>query len=150
MKGFTLIEMLIVISITTILGAMAFVSFGRIINYTSIEAQAQSVRSHIERARIFTLASKNNSSFGVIFSTSSARVFQGTTFVAASSSDQIYTIDSNESIINISFSGGGNTIYFNKITGEPNATGTITITSASNNLDRRTVVVYKTGIVDIQ
>ena len=150
MKGFTLIEMLIVISITAVLGAMAFSSFGRIINYTSIEAQAQSVRSHIERARIFTLASKNNSSFGVIFSTSTARVFQGTSFVSASTSDQVYTIDSNQSIININFSGGGNTIYFNKITGEPNATGTITITSASNNLDRRTVVIYKTGIVDIQ
>ncbi len=150
MKGFTLIEMLIVISITAILGSMAFASFGRIINYTSIEAQAQSVRSHIERARIFTLASKNNSSFGVIFSTSTARVFQGTTFVAASSSDQVYNIDSNESIININFSGGGNTIYFNKISGEPNATGTITITSSNNSLDRQTVVIYQTGIVDIQ
>lgn len=67
MKGFTLIEMIIVVSITAILASMAFVSFGRIINYNSIESQAQSVRSHIERARIFTLASKNNSSFGVIF-----------------------------------------------------------------------------------
>lgn len=150
MRGFTLIEMIVVIAITTILGAMAFVSFERIINFNSIQGQAESVRSHIERARIFTLASKNNSSFGVIFSTSTARVYQGTNFVAASSSDQVYEIDSTDSIININFSGGGNTIYFNKITGEPNATGTIMITSKSNTDDRRTVVIYQTGIVDIQ
>ncbi len=103
MKGFTLVEMLIVISITSALGMMAFSSFGSIINYTSIEAQAESVRSHIERARIFTLASKNNSSFGVYFSSTSARVYQGTTFVSASTSDQIYTLDTNQSIININF-----------------------------------------------
>lgn len=150
MKGFTLIEMIIVVSITAILASMAFVSFGRIINYNSIESQAQSVRSHIERARIFTLASKNNSSFGVIFSTSTVRVFQGTTFVSASSSDQVYEVDNNQSIINISFSGGGNTIFFNKITGEPNKTGTVTVTSKSNTDDRRTVVIYQTGVVDIQ
>jgi len=150
MKGFTLVEMIIVVAITAILGSMAFVSFGRIINYNSIETQAESVRSHIERARIFTLASKNNSSFGVYFSSTSARVFQGTTFVSASSSDQIYTIDPNQSIININFAGGGSTIYFNKITGEPNATGTIMISSKSNTDDRRTVVIYQTGIVDIQ
>lgn len=150
MKGFTLIEMIIVVSITAILASMAFVSFGRIINYNSIESQAQSVRSHIERARIFTLASKNNSSLGVIFSTSTVRVFQGTTFVSASSSDQVYEVDNNQSIINISFSGGGNTIFFNKITGEPNKTGTVTVTSKSNTDDRRTVVIYQTGVVDIQ
>jgi prepilin-type N-terminal cleavage/methylation domain-containing protein len=150
MKGFTLVEMLIVISITSALGMMAFSSFGSIINYTSIEAQAESVRSHIERARIFTLASKNNSSFGVYFSSTTARVYQGTTFVSASTSDQIYTLDTNQSIININFSGGGSSIYFNKITGEPNATGTIMITSKNNADDRRTVVIYKTGIVDIQ
>lgn len=142
--------MIIVVSITAILASMAFVSFGRIINYNSIESQAQSVRSHIERARIFTLASKNNSSFGVIFSTSTVRVFQGTTFVSASSSDQVYEVDNNQSIINISFSGGGNTIFFNKITGEPNKTGTVTVTSKSNTNDRRTVVIYQTGVVDIQ
>lgn len=142
--------MIIVVSITAILASMAFVSFGRIINYNSIESQAQSVRSHIERARIFTLASKNNSSFGVIFSTSTVRVFQGTTFVSASSSDQVYEVDNNQSIINISFSGGGNTIFFNKITGEPNKTGTVTVTSKSNTDDRRTVVIYQTGVVDIQ
>ncbi|MEI8061878.1 MAG: prepilin-type N-terminal cleavage/methylation domain-containing protein [bacterium] len=148
--GFTLAEMLIVIAITAILGSMAFASFGRLINYTSIEGQAQSIRSHIERARIFTLASKNNSSFGVIFSTTTARVFQGTAFVSASSSDQVLTLDSKDSIININFTGGGSTIYFNKITGEPNATGTITVTATSNNLDQRTIVIYQTGIVDIQ
>ena len=150
MKGFTLIEIIMVVAITSILGGMAFVSFGKIINYNSIEAQAESVRSHIERARIFTLASKNNSSFGVYFSSTSARVFQGTTFISASSSDQVYVIDSNQSIININFSGGGSTIYFNKITGEPNATGTIVITSKNNNEDQRTVVIHQTGIVDIQ
>lgn len=150
MKGFTLIEMIIVIAITAILGSMAFVSFGRIINYTSIEGQAQSIRSHIERARIFTLASKNNSSFGVIFSSSTARVYQGTTFVTASSSDQVYVLDINESIININLGNGGSSIYFNKITGEPNATGTIVVTSKSNTDDRRTVIIYQTGIVDIQ
>lgn len=149
-SGFTLVEMLIVVGITTILGSMAFASFGRLVNYTSIEGQAQSIRSHIERARIFTLASKNNSSFGVIFSTSTARVYQGTNFISASSSDLVMTINPTESIININFTGGGNSIYFNKITGEPNATGTITVTSTNNNLDRRTVVIYQTGVVDIQ
>ncbi len=149
-SGFTLIEMLLVITITTILGTMAFASFGRLVNYTSIEGQAESIRSHIERARIFTLASKNNSAFGVLFSTTSVRVFQGTSFVSASSSDQVYVIDSNESIININFANNSNTIYFNKITGEPSATGTITVTSTKNSLDQQKVVIYQTGIVDIQ
>jgi prepilin-type N-terminal cleavage/methylation domain-containing protein len=149
-RGFSLIELLIVISITMILGGIAFVSADRILNYNSIEGQAQSIRSQIERARIYTLASKNNSSFGVVFSTSTARVFQGTTFVSASSSDQVMYLDTGNNIINITLAGGGNTIYFNKITGEPNATGTITITAVSNNLDRRVIVIYGTGVVDIQ
>ncbi len=149
-SGFSLIELLIVISITMILGGIAFVSSSRILNFTSIEGQAQSIRSHIERARIYTLASKNNSSFGVVFSSSTARVFQGTTFVSASSSDQVLQLDTSNNIINILLSNGSNTLYFNKITGEPNATGTIMITAINNNLDRRTIIIYTTGVVDIQ
>ncbi len=149
-SGFTLIELLVVISITMLLGGMAFVASARILNFTSIEGQAQSIRSHIERARIYTLASKNNSSFGVVFSSSTARVFQGTTFISASSSDQVLNLDTGNNIINITLSNGSNTLYFNKISGEPNATGTITITAVNNSLDRRTVVIYTTGVVDIQ
>ena len=148
--GFTAVELLVVLSIVFIMASMAIPAFSRIINFTSIEGQAESIRSHIERARIFTLASKNNSSFGVIFSTTTARVFQGTTFVSASSSDQVMTLDTKESLININFSNGGNTIYFNKISGEPNATGTITVTAVANDLDRRTIVIYQTGVVDIR
>lgn len=149
-SGFTLVELLIVLSITTLLASIAFVASARILNYNSIEGQAQSIRSHIERARIYTLASKNNSSFGVVFSSSTARVFQGTTFVSASSSDQVMNLDTGNNIINITLSNGSNTLYFNKISGEPNATGTITVTSVNNSLDRRTVVIYTTGVVDIQ
>lgn len=149
-RGFSLIELVIVISIAMILGSISITTFFSVSDQQSLEKDVNYSISLVEKARLQTVNSKDNSQFGVRFSTSSVIFFQGPTYVAGSSTNTIFSFSPKVEISAISLSGGVQNILFEKITGKASATGTINFRLKSNQNSSTTVVVYKTGLVETQ
>lgn len=147
-KGFTLIEILIVIGIGLILLSLSLTVFVDSINYHAAEKDADSVLSYIDKARNTAMNSNDFSEYGVRFASTSISIFQGTTFSTASTT-MVYNLSSRVNIFNIALSNGINDLYFNKLTGKPNATGTITFKSVSGSTTK-SLIIYSTGLSEIQ
>lgn len=149
-QGFSLIELIIVISIAMILSAISISTFFSVSEQQSLEKDVNYSIALIEKARLQTVNSKDNLVFGVRFASSSVTLFQGTTYVAGSSTNTVFNFSPKVEISAINLSGGTQNTMFEKITGKSNATGTIKFRLKTNQNSSTTVVVYKTGLVETQ
>lgn len=149
-KGFSLIEIIVVIAITGILISISISTFFSVSDNQSLEKDVNYAISLTEKARLQTVNAKNNSRFGVRFSSSTVTLFQGTTYVAGSSTNTVFNLSPKVEISSINLTGGTQTLAFELITGKSNATGTIRFRLKNNQTASSTVVVYKTGLVEIQ
>ena len=149
-KGFSLIELIIVVSIAMILMAISITTFFSVSDQQSLEKDVNYAIALVEKARLQTVNSKDNSQFGVRFASSSVTLFQGTTYVAGSSTNTVFSFSPKVEIHSINLSGGTQNTTFEKITGKSSATGTVRFRLKTNQSASTTVVVYKTGLVEIQ
>ena len=148
-KGFTLIETLVVIAILTVLFGVVLKAFYTQSRTASAERDAQSVLTLLQRARNQSLASIDNSSFGVRFTASSSSFFKGTSYSAAAT-QEISSMGAGI-VLTTALTGGVTQLYFNRLSGEPSATGTITITpSALGTTSAKVIIIRGTGLAEIQ
>lgn len=147
-KGFTLIEVLVVIGILVVLIGVSLTAFIKNSSKSNLDKEAKIILSYINNAREQTISSSDNSEYGVYFASTSVTVFKGKVYPASTST--IYEISApSVSIFSFSLTGNTDRFYFKKITGEPSATGTIVIRNSANNMIQ-TITVKPTGIIQIQ
>lgn len=146
--GFSLIEILVAIGILGIIFAIVMNGFMNSANKNTLDNQAVIVNSYITEARNNSVASLNNSEYGIKVSTSSINLFKGTSYSVGASDNKIYSLPSG---LNLSstFPQGASSFYFNRVTGEPSATGTITVNQSKNN-SVKVISIQKTGLSEIQ
>ena len=124
-KGFSLIELLLVVAVAA--GIFVFSApFGMNFYRTQLLGDVQSnLIDALQRARHNAVLQKNDSNFGVHISmaSSSYTIFQTADTYAnrVSAQDEVFPL-----INNITFSGPTD-IIFSKLTGAPNATGTVSM-----------------------
>lgn len=147
-KGITLIEILASIAIMLLLGSISISVFSRLANTTSLDRDVSIVASYIEKARTEAINSVDSLVHGVKFETNKVTVFKNTRYSLANE-EVYYDIPGKTIISNISLAGGATSIYFNKLTGSPNVTGTITL-ALFDGTSERFITIYATGIIDIQ
>ncbi len=141
-KGFTMIEILIVLAIIAIMIAVVLPSFSQMRKNEVLKSAVEDVASAINKAKSQSQSSIDSSEYGVHFETNQAVIFSGTAYSAVAASNQRVAITSPASITSITLSGGGSDIYFDRLSGEPNKTGTITI---SNGLTSKIITISATG-----
>ncbi len=95
----------------------------------------------LRRAQVHSVASDGDTVWGVHVGVGGILLFKGISYVGR---DQAF--DENTSIPTSITIGGINDITFSKVFGLPNATGTITLTSQSN--ETRTITINEKGMVD--
>jgi hypothetical protein len=117
-------------------------------NTTSLDRDVTVVASYIEKARTEAINSVNSLEHGVKFETNKITVFKNTSY-SVSNTEIVYDIPGKSEISAINLTGGATSIYFNKLTGTPNVTGTVTV-SLTDGSSSRVITIYATGIVDIQ
>jgi hypothetical protein len=84
----------------------------------------------------------------VKFESHKITVFKSSTF-STSNSIEFYDVPTKTIISDIHLTGSATTVYFDKLTGVPSATGTITLSQA-NGSQSKNIIIYGTGIIDVQ
>lgn len=140
-SGFTALELLIVISILAIITISVIGSLSSYRKEQSLRAQMLNVVSLINESRSKTLSSLDFSSYGVRVQQDSLISFKGDSFSTNDPYNIVYNLPDGIYIENISIVGGNN-IFFKKLTGETQNTGSFDISIGSK---KRTVTILKNG-----
>ncbi len=140
-QGFTLIELIVVISIITILSAVTVPLYSYFQTFTVLGSAKHEVLQNIRLTQVKAQSGENNSAFGVYFDTNQYTLYQGDTYLTRNQSqDIIYGLSDN-----IGFSGFTE-VNFSIKTGLPSATGTLTLTNTINNATE-TIIFNSMGLV---
>lgn len=149
-NGYTIIEMIVVIGISVAVVGLTAVAFAGLSNSQSLEKDTGLALTAIEKARNDTINAKNGSEFGVKFASTTITIFEGTVYSANASSNVVYNISSKVTLSSLQLTGGASSIYFGQIDGKPNATGTITYRLKSNASTTKSIILYGSGLAEIQ
>ncbi|MFA6520176.1 MAG: hypothetical protein WCT44_01060 [Candidatus Paceibacterota bacterium] len=133
-KGITALEFLLVIAILGILFTIVIPQFSRIKENQVLKSTIGDVVSSLNKARTKTLASVSSSSYGVHLQSDKVIIFKGTVFSSGDSNNETINITSPATISNVTLAGTSSSsgdVYFNRLSGAPNKTGTVTISTPS-------------------
>lgn len=142
-KGFTLLELLISLALVVMVSRLVYSSFSALNNRQILDQEMAQVKSYIQKSRMNSLNSKNGDSHGIVFATSSISVIE----VLATSTKYIYTLNNRVQLVSSTL--GTSTLTFARISGLPNATGTLTYiySQGSKIIGTSTIIINGAGIV---
>lgn len=143
-EGMSLVEITAIIAISVILSVIAVTSFFTLRDKHAVLKDTDSIVSMIEKIKGMSLNRKNDSSYGVVFATSTVTSYAGTSF-ASGNVLSVYTLENSVELRNISLTNSKKEIHFTKITGAPNATGTISVIGKNHS---KTITIFGTGIIE--
>jgi Tfp pilus assembly protein FimT len=148
-RGVSALELITVISITLILIIIVFSKFSSVREGQVIKSAVEGVLSSIDRARGETLSSLNSSEYGVHFQSDKVIIFKGKVFSAGDSLNESIDLTTPASITNVTFGGVSGTsgdVYFNRLSGMPSTTGTISINTGSYS---KIITISATGSASV-
>lgn len=148
-KGFTVIEILIVITIIGIILSIVISSSSQISRYT-LQKTSESVASILEKAHSRAQNSYNGVKHSVLIASTSATLFEGTSYSANAPTNEVINYDSGINVIHTSINGGGGTITFDKVKGTTNNYGLIKFAVTNATTSSSTIIIGETGIIQIQ
>lgn len=143
MKGFTLIEISLVVALTLIIGAVTMPSYTKFIDGRKLSADKSKLVENIRYARELAKSGKDNSSFGIYFQTSRYVLYQGSDYSSRKEpKDQTFELGKNIKLSNI------NEVNFAKKTGLPSTTGILKIEN-TNTEDFEEVEINQEGLIHV-
>jgi len=143
-KGFTLLEILLVIGIISILLVFTVPIGLDFYKSQQLETQTQSIIQALRRAQLKAMAVELDSSFGVYFGVSNYTLFKGNSYLDLSRDVRYDEIFDLPEIIDLS---GLSEVVFSKFEGKPNITGSIVLSSDS---DIKTININQVGRINLQ
>ena len=150
MKGFTLVEILIVLAIAVILFTIILTGFANLRESSDLTLAVDEAISFLQEARAKTLSSEGASVYGVHFETSQFVLFVGDMYDPSVSSNKIRALPSTIEISIIDLEGVGDDALFKRLTGETDNDGTIKFRQTSNPSTLKTIEVLPTGLSYVQ
>ena len=133
-RGITVIEILVVVSILGILVLVVLPQFSKIKENQVLKNAVEDTVSVLHNAESQSLASINSSEYGVHFQSDRVILFKGKVFSSGAGDNKTINIISPANISNVTLGGVSATtgdVYFARLSGVPNKTGTITVSTAS-------------------
>lgn len=145
-KGFTFVEILMVLAIISILAAILVVSFQNINDHSTLRVSTQEVETALLSARNKTLASENDSVYGVHIDERRVIEFMGPTYSSTTPTTTAYAFMGPVTATS-TLSSGGADIVFSRLTGYANATGTVTLLNTKSGATS-SVVIHASGLIE--
>lgn len=149
MKGFTLIEILVIVGIIFLLAVIGFSGFVVFSEMESINSSIDLIISALHSARTQTLSSKQADQYGVHFENNKIVIFKGTAYNPSDPSNKEKPISSKVEISSISLAGGGQEVIFNRFSGNTAQPGTVTVHSKRDPSKTKTIAILPSGITSI-
>ncbi|TAK57472.1 prepilin-type N-terminal cleavage/methylation domain-containing protein [Patescibacteria group bacterium] len=149
-RGFSLVEIILTLGILAIVSAIVLSSFSNGTDTEALLRNTEAVAAVFAEARSLTTSAKNASNYGVHLASTGPTLFKGTSYSSGIPSNIPLLVNSRVSITDISLTGGGSDVVFDKLTGNTSQNGSFRVTLVSNSSKYKTITVYKTGLVEIQ
>jgi len=144
-KGFTAVELLVVVAIIGILSTIMTLSFSNFRNNQALQNTANTVMSVIEEARTKTLSGDGNTYYSVRFESGKAVLFTGGTYNANASTNKYFSYETPVTLGTLSLNGSATAVTFDRLTGKTSQYGTIQLTrSATSSV---TITVTANGTI---
>jgi prepilin-type N-terminal cleavage/methylation domain-containing protein len=141
--GYSLVEVIVSITIIGILGTISVTSFGNFLKRDNLSSNAVALASALRDARTRTLASIKGLQYGVKIDADRFTVFPGPTFSTS-------TADAPFLFSNAVWAGNSLTsVLFTRVTGNSSASGTIDIYLRTDPSVKKSVQIEGTGLVNI-
>lgn len=141
MKGFTFIEILIVVAILAFLFILMMPSGIQFYQTQQLDAAAEEIVQVLRRAQLNSMSVKNDSAFGVYFSSGQYVLFRGDSY-ATRDQEEVFEI-----LNDISFSGDISEVVFSKLNGEPNNIGNLILTLDNKT---KTININSVGRINLE
>lgn len=135
-KGFSLIELLLVIAIISIIAVSSAPFISRFLTQNNLEVATDKVVSTIRKAQLYSVSSKDNTVWGFCKSGTNIRLYQGNCTSPTYKEDFDLTKVTISGLTDVSFSGASGK------RGEPSSTVTVTI---SNDAGTNSVSINYAG-----
>jgi len=148
-NGFTLIEIIIVMSIIVFLISASIVSYRSFEKSTELEKTVQNIISTLKLSQSKTIASNEASPYGIHFESDKYISFKGSEYQPESVNNKIYNISNRLEIYNINLSGEENDIIFQRISGKTEQNGNISIKMISDPTEFKTISIKSSGIIEL-
>lgn len=140
-RGFTLLEVLLVISLISFIGALGAPYFLSFQTKSDLDLTALTVAHNLRRAQLLSQGVDGDSPWGVYVQNGSITLFRGLTYATRNQTyDQIIEIAPTLSV------SGLQEVVFSKLHGEPTSTGTITLDSTINQ--SKSLTINSKGMVE--
>ncbi len=140
-RGFTLPEMLLSVTLLTIIGGMVIPSYHTFIVRNDLDIATMTLAQNLRRAQALSQSSDGDMTWGVRLGVGSILVYKGSSYVSRD-----VDFDENTQIPKSIVPTGLAEVTFSKVIGVPSATGTFTLTSQAN--EKRNVTINEKGMVD--
>lgn len=147
-KGFTLVEIIVIITITVLIVGGITASFSVFSNNKILEVTASEVLSELDEARALTLASYDNTVYGLHIESDKITIFKGSIYSPIDVDNKITKLSARISISNISLFDGGDDIVFQRLTGKTNNYGALTISLVSDPAKTKIITIQESGIIE--
>lgn len=145
-KGFTIIEIVIVIAIMALLLAVIASPFQSFRNSKVLDTNSEEALSLLSEARGNTLSAKDGYQYGVHLESSQMVLFRGGTYSSLDASNKTVVLDNALEISSIALEGAGSDIIFDKLTGKTAQPGSFVIRAKNDTSKTRTITVVGTGV----
>lgn len=146
-KGFTLMEMIIIVAITTTLLIITGVLFSTTIGRNQTENVTQDIVSTLRRAQWQSMNGHEDSQWGVHFESDAFTLFKGTTYSSGAADNVVTNLPNDITISTVTLNGGGVDVVFETEFGDTTDYGSIVI-DQDTSLETRTVTINTVGMID--
>lgn len=144
LRGFSFIELMVVIAVVALLATVAVVSLSAMQERLLLNSARSNVAFHLEEMRAKAVAGSGGVSHGVNFSRDRYVQFQGGSYSAIDSQNSVHVIDDRLEIVT-DIIGNSKSIVFDRITGTTGSRVAVTIRSRMNPENQQVVVVGTGG-----
>ena len=148
-RGITFLEVIITIAIIGIIVAVVLPQFSKMKQLQALKNAGEDVISSFNKAKAQTLASLNSSEYGVHFQSDRIIIFKGSVFNAGDSNNETISIILPAMISNIALTGGAVDCYFERLSGMPSKTGSVTVSIPSDANLNKIITVSATGSISM-
>jgi prepilin-type N-terminal cleavage/methylation domain-containing protein len=139
--GFTLVEVLLSMTILSMLAGMSLPVYISFQQRTDMDVAVQQIVGALRRAQTYARGSNGDNGWGVEIQSSTLTLFRGTVFASRNAAyDEVVSIPTAIT------TGGLTDITFAKFVATPSTTGSITL--STDSINSRTVTINAEGMVN--